>query len=52
MCSARVERSLYLLVCPRSCTRILLQEHLMKKHRHSTPGVCPETSAHYENVST
>ncbi len=23
----------------------------MKEHRHSTPGVCPETSEHGENVS-
>src|SRR2546427_12876311 len=51
MCSAGVERPLCFLVCLRACTRILSQEHLMKAHRHSTPGVCPETSEHGETVS-
>src|SRR6059058_5725996 len=51
MCSAWVERPLCFLVCLRVCTRILSQEHLMKAHRHSTPGVCPETSANGETVS-
>src|SRR6266567_5075624 len=51
MCSAWVERPLCFLVCLRVCTRILSQEHLMKEHRHSTPGVRPETSANGETVS-
>jgi hypothetical protein len=51
MSASWVEKPLFFLVFLRVWTCILPQEQLMKEQGHSTPGVCPETSANGETVS-